>query len=112
MVEEHALVVDVGVSSVESTMSTTGHSIEHLVSITGSISERTSEAGTSVGVFAADDELGSPPGHSVEQVMGVAEAGSMSLQMDAAPTAAQMESAAAAAAVLVDMALSEVTLAS
>jgi hypothetical protein len=46
--------------------------------------------------------------------MGVAEAGSMSLQMDAAPTAAQMESAAAAAAaaVLVDMALSEVTLAS
>jgi hypothetical protein len=105
VVEGHVLVVDVGISSV---VSSTGHPIEHLVTIISSIFETRLETGTSVGVYADDDELGSPPGHTSEQVMGVAGVGSMSLQMDAAPTAAEMESVA----VLMDMALSEVMLAS
>jgi hypothetical protein len=105
MVEGHVLGADVGISSV---LSSTGHSIEHLVTIISSISETRLEIGTSVGVYAADDELGLPPEHTIEQVMGVAGVGSVSLQMDAAPTAAEIESVA----VLMDMALSEVMLAS
>jgi hypothetical protein len=44
---------------VSSIVSSTGHCIEHLVSITGSISETRREAGISVGVYAVDDEIGS-----------------------------------------------------
>ena len=49
-----------------------------------------------------------PPKHIIEQVMGAARASSESLLMDAAPSAAEKESTAAAA--WMDMALSEVTL--
>jgi hypothetical protein len=52
----HVLVVDVGISSV---VSSTGHSIKHLVTVISSISETRLETGTSVGVYADDDELGS-----------------------------------------------------
>jgi hypothetical protein len=105
MVEEHALDADAGISSV---VSSTGYCIEHLVSITCSIYETRREARTSVGVYAVYDEIGSPPGHTTKQVMGVVEAGLVSLQMGMAPTAAEMESAAAA--ILKGMALSQVIL--
>jgi hypothetical protein len=56
------------------------------------------------GVYAADGKLGSPPGHTVEQVMGATEACS-------APTAdSPVEMESAADTFRTDMAFSKVTL--